>query len=183
MSHHILRTILYHHARKFSYKVEELRLPNGARGEYAYIHHDGAAIAVPVTATGEFILVKQYRFPTHKYLLEFPAGTMDEGEQPYHTIDRELAEETGYRAHRWDYLGAFYICPGYSSEILHVYLARELEKLSVPPAPDSDEEIEVVSLSGSELKTMITARKGLLTIDAKSVTALYMAEAFLPTAP
>lgn len=179
MHHHTRKTILQHQARKFSYKVEELQLPNGAIGEYAHIHHGGAAIAVPVTEAKEFILVKQYRFPTYKYLLEFPAGTLDAGEAPQETIDRELAEETGYCAHQWDYLGAFYICPGYSDEILHAYLARSLEKLAIPPAQDTDEEIEVVTLSAPELENLITSPKGLLTIDAKSITALYMAKAFL----
>jgi len=169
--HSLIQTRLHHQARKFSYCVELLQMPNGVQGEYAYIQHPGAAIAIPVNSAGEFILVKQYRFPIGRYLLEFPAGTLEVGEDHRDTIQRELEEETGYTARQWDYLSAFYICPGYSNEVIHAYLARNLQKLAVPPPQDADEDIEVVTLSRQQIHELITRPRDIITIDAKSVTS------------
>jgi ADP-ribose pyrophosphatase len=177
--HTLIQTRLRHQARKFSYHVELLQMPNGVQGEYAYIQHPGAAIAVPVSSSGEFILVKQYRFPIAKYLLEFPAGTLESGEDHGDTIQRELEEETGYSAGKWDYMGAFYICPGYSNEVIHAYLARDLHKLAVPPAQDADEDIEVVAMTRRQIHELITLPSGVMTLDAKSVTSFYLALAVL----
>ncbi len=177
--HSLIQTRLQHHARKFSYHVELLQMPSGVQGEYAYIQHLGAAIAIPVTSTGEFLLVKQYRFPIAKYLLEFPAGTLEADEDHRQTIQRELEEETGYSARQWNYLSAFYICPGYSNEVIHAYLARDLHKLAVPPPRDADEDIEVVSMTRQQIHDLITSPAEVLTIDAKSITGFYLALAFL----
>ncbi|MFN3926127.1 MAG: NUDIX hydrolase [Pseudanabaenaceae cyanobacterium] len=177
--HRHIETRLYHRARKFNYSVEVLQLPNGAVGEYAYIQHPGAAIVVPVTDSGEFVLVKQYRFPIQEYVWEFPAGTLDGNEHHRDTIKRELAEETGYEANNWQYLGAFYICPGYSNEVIHAYLATELQKLAHPPAQDADEDIQVEIVSKAQLHDWIAQPKDLIKIDAKSVTCFYMALASL----
>jgi len=178
-THALIQTRLQHQARKFSYHVELLQMPNGVQGEYAYIQHPGAAIAVPVNSSGDFILVKQYRFPIGKYLLEFPAGTLESGENHGGTIQRELEEETGYSASTWDYLGAFYICPGYSNEVIHAYLARDLQKLDAPSPQDADEDIEVVTLSRQQIHALITQATAVMPLDAKSVTSFYLALAVL----
>mgnify|MGYP005839940743 CR=1 FL=1 len=167
--------VLFYHGRKFDFRVDQLRLPHGAVGEYAYIRHPGAAIAVPVTAAGEFVLVRQYRFPLQRYVLEFPAGTLEKDEAPAQTMARELEEETGYHAHRWAALGSFYICPGYSDEVIHAYLAEDLELLAQPPAQDADEEIEVVLLDRQALQQMIVSQSASQNLDAKSITAFYLA--------
>jgi ADP-ribose pyrophosphatase len=174
-SNQVLENRLQHHGKKFSYRVDKILLPNGVTGEYAYIQHPGAGLAVPVTADGKFILVKQYRFPLQGYLLEFPAGTLEKNESPDITIQRELEEETGYRAHQWHKLGAFYICPGYSDEVIHTYLAQGLEKLEHPPAQDDDEEIEVVICDRDELEALIHSGSESTCLDAKSITAFYLA--------
>jgi ADP-ribose pyrophosphatase len=172
---HILQNRLSYQGSKFSFHVDRLQLPNGIVGEYAYIKHPGAGLAVPVTTDGKFVLVKQYRFAIQKYLLEFPAGTLEIGESHDITIQRELEEETGYSASQWQYLGGFYICPGYSDEIIHTYLAQDLTKLEHPPAQDEDEEIEVVLLSRSEVEQLIVSPDASDRLDAKSVTAFHLA--------
>jgi ADP-ribose pyrophosphatase len=169
------KNILQHNGRKFDYRVDRLQLPHGHEGEYSYIKHPGAALAVPITSDGKFLLVKQYRFPIQRYLLEFPAGTLELNEAPDYTIKRELEEETGYRAHTWQKLGSFYICPGYSDEVIHAYLARDLEKLEHPPAQDTDEDIEVVTLERSQLTEIIQGNEAAHNLDAKSITAFYLA--------
>ncbi|CAN1212198.1 NUDIX hydrolase [Tumidithrix helvetica PCC 7403] len=171
----LLDNRLQHNGKKFSYRVDKILLPNGVTGEYAYIKHPGAGLAVPVTADGKFILVRQYRFAIQRYLLEFPAGTLEVNEAPDITIHRELEEETGYRAHRWQKLGTFFICPGYSDEVIHAYLAQDLEKLENPPAQDDDEEIEVVQYDRDELEDLIHSGSESTSLDAKSITAFYLA--------
>jgi ADP-ribose pyrophosphatase len=171
----ILKTRLQYQGHKFTYRVDRLRLPHGVEGEYDYIKHPGAGLAVPVMADGRFVLVKQYRFAVQRYLLEFPAGTLESDELPDVTIKRELEEETGYRGHRWQKLGEFYICPGYSDEVIHAFLAQDLEELENPPEQDADEHIEIVMLSAAEIEALINAGAAATNLDAKSITAFYMA--------
>ncbi|MCA6574925.1 MAG: NUDIX hydrolase [Pseudanabaena sp.] len=171
----ILQNRLSYHGSKFSFHTDRIKLPNGAIGEYSYIKHPGAGMAVPVTADGKFVLVKQYRFAIQRYLLEFPAGTLEVGEHHDVTIKREIEEETGYSASKWQYLGGFYICPGYSDEIIHAYLAQDLTKLAHPPAQDEDEEIEVVLLSREEIANLLRSQSADTSLDAKSITAFHLA--------
>ena len=171
----ILQNRLSYHGSKFSFHVDRIKLPNGVIGEYAYIKHPGAGMAVPITDDGKFVLVKQYRFAIQRYLLEFPAGTLEVGEDPDVTIKREIEEETGYSASKWQYLGGFYICPGYSDEIIHAYLAQDLTKLENPPAQDEDEEIEVVLLSREEIEALLRSPSADTSLDAKSITAFHLA--------
>lgn len=175
ISPQILQNRLSYQGSKFSFHVDRIKLPNGITGEYSYIKHPGAGLAVPVTADGKFVLVKQYRFAIQRYLLEFPAGTLEVGEEHDVTIKREIAEETGCSASKWQYLGGFYICPGYSDEIIHSYLAQDLKKLEYPPAQDEDEEIEVVLLSREEIETMLRSQSADTSLDAKSITAFHLA--------
>jgi ADP-ribose pyrophosphatase len=171
----VLQNRLSYQGSKFAFYVDRIKLPHGVVGEYAYIKHPGAGMAVPVTADGKFVLVKQYRFAIQRYLLEFPAGTLEVGEDHDVTIKREIEEETGYRANQWQYLGGFYLCPGYSDEIIHAYLAQGLEKLEHPPAQDEDEEIEVVLLSREEIEMLLRSQSADTSLDAKSITAFYLA--------
>ena len=105
----ILQNRLSYQGSKFSFHVDRIKLPHGVTGEYSYIKHPVAGLAVPVTDDGKFVLVKQYRFAIQRYLLEFPAGTLEVGEDHGVTIKREIEEETGYRASQLQYLGGFYI--------------------------------------------------------------------------
>ena len=82
----LLQNRLTYQGSKFSFHTDRIKLPNGVIGEYSYIKHPGAGMAVPVTADGKFVLVKQYRFAVQRYLLEFPAGTLEVGEAPDVTI-------------------------------------------------------------------------------------------------
>ncbi len=172
----ILQRKLFYQGRKFNYEVIKLRLPNGVEGDWECIRHPGGALAVPVTSDGKFVLVRQYRFTVKGRLLEFPAGTVEPDEDPAETIKREIEEETGYRAHRWQSLGKFILAPGYSDEYIYAFLARDLEKLAQPPQQDEDEDIEVVLMSGEELEAAIVAGEP---IDGKSIASFYMARALL----
>ncbi len=109
-------------------------------------------------------------------MIEFPAGTVEPHEDPVTTIKREIEEETGYRAHKWDTLGKFFLAPGYSDEIIYAFLARDLEKLDVPPEGDEDEDIEVLLMTPQELEQAILAGEP---VDAKSISSFVLARPFL----
>ena len=153
--------------RKFAFEAAHLRLPNGAEGEFETVRHPGGAMAVPVLADGRFLLVRQYRFPLDRWLLEFPAGTLEPGEEPASTIRRELEEETGYRADSLTELGQFPLAPGYSDEFIHAFRAAGLAPLDQPPAQDADEDMTTVLLDATELEAAM--RNG--RVDAKSMAA------------
>ncbi len=167
-----LKQRLFYRGRVFDFEVTRLRLPNGVEGEWECVRHPGGALAVPITDEGKLVLVRQYRFSLQGRILEFPAGTLDPGEDAATTVKRELEEETGYRAHRWQSLGKFPLAPGYSDEFIYAFLARDLEKLETPPEQDIDEDMEVVLMSFEEFEGAIARGES---IDAKTITSFYLA--------
>lgn len=172
----LLKQRLLYQGRKFNFEVSHLRLPNKAEGDWECIRHPGGALAVPVTSEGKLVLLRQYRFAAEGRLLEFPAGTIEPNEDPAQTIKREIEEETGYRAHKWQKLGQFFLCPGYSDEIIYAFLAQDLELLETPPDQDIDEDIETVLMTPQELEKAIWAGEP---VDAKSISSFFLARPFL----
>ena len=168
----LLKQRLLYQGRKFNFEVSHLRLPNGSEGDWECIRHPGGAVAVPITSEGNFVLVRQYRFAACGRLLEFPAGTVERHEDPAETVKRELEEETGYRAHRWQKIGKFFVAPGYSDEVIHVFLAQDLEKLSTPPSLEEDEDLEPIFMSPEELEKAIFTGEP---VDAKSISSFMLA--------
>jgi ADP-ribose pyrophosphatase len=172
----LLQQKLTYQGRKFNFEVSRLRLPNGVEGDWECIRHPGGALAVPVTPDGKLVLVEQYRFAACRRLLEFPAGTVEPYEAPEATIQREIEEETGYRAQTWKKLGQFWLAPGYSDEIIYAFLATDLELLETPPEQDDDEDISVVLMTPDEFNQTILDGEA---VDAKSVTSFLLARPFL----
>jgi ADP-ribose pyrophosphatase len=172
----LLKQCLFYKGRKFNFEVNRLRLPNKAEGDWECIRHPGGALAVPVTPEGKLVLVRQYRFAIQGRILEFPAGTVEASENPQETIKREIEEETGYTAHKWDKLGEFFLAPGYSDEIIYAFLARDLVKLETPPQQDADEDIETVLMTPEELEKAILEG---VAVDAKSISSFMLARPFL----
>ena len=163
--------------KKFSFEINRLELPNGHEGEYGQIIFPNAALAVPITPDNKVVLLRQYRFAVSRYLLEFPAGTLEIGETPIDSIKREIQEETGFKADKWDKLGSLVNAPGYSDEVIHLFLARNLRKLKSKVQGDLDEDIKVLILSPDELDNLISSGNEIL--DAKTVTAWFRAKQFL----
>jgi ADP-ribose pyrophosphatase len=172
----LLKRCLFYKGRKFDFEVNRLRLPNKSEGDWECIRHPGGALAVPVTPEGKLVLVRQYRFATQRRILEFPAGTLEQNENPLETIQREIEEETGYTSQRWDTLGEFFLAPGYSDEIIYAFLARDLTKLDNPPKQDEDEDIETVLMTPEELEKAILQGDP---VDAKSISSFMLARRFL----
>jgi ADP-ribose pyrophosphatase len=172
----LLKQKLFYKGRKFDFEVNRLRLPNKAEGEWECVRHPGGSLAVPITADGQLVLTRQYRFAASGRLLEFPAGTVELDEEPAETIRRELEEETGYRANQWKSLGKFFLAPGYSDEVIYAFLAQDLEKLESPPTQDEDEDIEVVLMTPHALENAIHSGES---VDAKTIASFMLARPFL----
>ena len=163
--------------RKIRFERNRIRLPMGVEGTFGIIRHPGASLAVPITDDGQVVLLRQYRFAVQARLLEFPAGTLEDAEDPLESMQRELGEEAGYSAARWDALGPMLPCPGYSDEVIHCFLARELTPLENPPAGDDDEDLEVIQMRPAELDARLASGEEWL--DGKSVTAWFRAKQLL----
>ncbi|HBB31828.1 MAG TPA: NUDIX hydrolase [Cyanobacteria bacterium UBA8803] len=172
----LLKQLLLYRGRKFNFEVNHLRLPNEAEGDWECVRHPGGALAVPVTPEGKLVLVRQYRFTVQGRLLEFPAGTVEHNEDPEETIKREIEEEIGYRANKWQTLGKFALAPGYSDEYIYAFLAQDLEQLETPPQQDIDEDMETVIMTPDELEQAILGGEA---IDAKSICSFFLARPFL----
>ena len=121
--------------------VDEVELPNGHRTTREVVEHSDAVVVLPIDRSGRALLVRQYRYPIGRDLLEAPAGGIDPGESPEQAAQRELQEEIGFRAGRMDGLGTFWTAPGFCTEYMYAYLARDLSPSSLPP--DEDENIVV----------------------------------------
>lgn len=125
-------------------KVDTVRLPDGRESTREIIEHAGAVAIIALDKDGRIIMVRQYRKPVEEVLLEIPAGTMEENEDPLLCAQRELREETGYTAGKWQKILSFYSAPGFTNEQLHLFLATELTAGEV--SPDEDEFVETVSI-------------------------------------
>ncbi|MCE2981070.1 MAG: NUDIX hydrolase [Betaproteobacteria bacterium] len=111
---------------------DRVRLPDGREALREYILHPGAAIILPVLDDGRVILVRQYRYPVGRETLEFPAGKIDAGESSRATAERELLEETGYRAGCLEFAFTVHPCVGYADERIDYYLATRLLHVGHP---------------------------------------------------
>lgn len=151
----------------FSAEVMEVTLSNGELGMREIVRHNGGATIVPLDKDNNVYMVRQFRAPFQKVLLETPAGKLETGEDPRECAIRELLEETGLRADSVIDLGRMYSSPGYCSEILHMYLATGLTEGQANP--DEGEFLNVVKIPLNQLLENI--EDGSI-CDAKSVIAL-----------
>jgi 8-oxo-dGTP pyrophosphatase MutT (NUDIX family) len=164
-SHHI------HTGRIIDVSTERLRYGNGREYDLDFVRHPGAAAVVAVDGTGRVCLVRQYRHGVTDFLWEIPAGKLDAGEGPQSCAVRELAEETGVSAGRWTSLGRYFPAPGIFTEVIHLYLARDLEVGM--PKPDADEELEIQWLPLTDAADMVLRGEW---NDGKTAMALWRAQ-------
>lgn len=148
-------------------RVDTVRLPGGRQATREVVEHGDVVAVVPLLDGDYVLLVRQYRLPAERVLLEVPAGGVDEGESAEEAAQRELGEECGRRAGRLEPLGGFYVSPGFCTEFVHVFLAEQLEP--APLQPDPDEQLEVVRMSLAEALRLVGAGE---IRDAKSVIGL-----------
>lgn len=153
--------------RVFDVSVDTVVLPNGKQTTREFVHHRQAVAILPIGNDGKIILIRQYRHCTGEELLEIPAGSIDDGEHSEEALQRELAEETGYIAGRYEKLCSAYTTPGFTNEFTHFYVAKDLSPHK--RQGDDDEFIAVEPYSVGEVMVMI--RQGAIK-DAKTVLAI-----------
>lgn len=152
-------------------RIDTVVLPNGKPTQREIVEHRGAVAMVPLTSSGNVILVRQWRTPAQAALLEIPAGTLELGEDPDLAAPRELAEEINRRAGRMTKLFESYMAPGYSTELIRYYLAQDLS--DAPGQPDEDEFLEIEEVALNEAISKI--ERGEIR-DAKSICGLLFVE-------
>lgn len=155
--------------RVVTLRIDTVRLPSGRIARREIVEHRGAVAIVPLLNRDTVLLIRQYRQAVGEMLLEIPAGTLEPDEPVDSCARRELEEETGYTARQMRKLFSQYLAPGYSQEVLHVYLAENL----VPATQqlDEDELVEIVPTPLSEVETMIL--QGQIK-DSKTIAGLLM---------
>jgi ADP-ribose pyrophosphatase len=144
---------------------------NGGEHVRDVVRHPGAVTILPLVDRDHVCLIKNYRLSIDQILIELPAGTLTPGEEPHLAAQRELAEETGYHAGRWQRLHRFYLSPGVLDECMHLFLATQLQ--AGPPARERGEQIENWVVPWSDALDMVD--NGTIQ-DAKTITALLLYE-------
>jgi ADP-ribose pyrophosphatase len=174
LTEHLISSEVIASGGMLTVKRDQVRLPNGNSSQREYILHPGAVVMVPLLPNGNLVLERQFRYALHQVFIELPAGKIDASESVLETGQRELLEETGYRANEWVKLGAVHPCIGYSNEVIHIYLARGLTAGN--HQRDEDETLQVFEASLASCLKMVEA--GEIT-DSKTITALFFAEKYL----
>jgi len=157
-------------------RVDQIERPDGTLGERDVVVHPGAVAIVAVDDAGNVLLVRQWRVPAARALLELPAGTLDHApdgglEDPALAARRELEEETGQRAASWRFLGSFWTAPGFATERMFLYLATDLRDADGETlAPDEGENLQLERIPWREAVGM--AERGEVA-DAKSLIGLF----------
>jgi len=175
MNYRIVKSEVIYSGKVFNTKVDQIEYNSGNKAIREVAEHPGGAVVVPVTTDGKIILVTQHRFPVNKVLLELPAGKLSIGEDPLVCAVRELEEETGYKSDNVKELGSIYTTPGYSTEKLWIYLAKDLK-----PGNHNREEgesgMEVIEYSLKEVEQKINNGE---IVDGKTICGIFLARNYI----
>jgi len=168
MSELVTDTHYAYKGRLLKLRVAKVKLPDGFHSTREIVEHPGAVAIIPLLDPKRILLTRQYRIATGQSMIEIPAGTLEPSENPLACAKRELIEETGYAARRWRRLFSCYLAPGYSTEKIHFFLARDLvaRRAKTP----EDEKIIVQSIDVFEGLKAIERNQ---IRDAKTICGLY----------
>ena len=176
LSERVVDSRVVHKGHYMEFRVDTIERADGTRGERDIVGHPGAVAMLAIDEADRVLMVRQFRLAARDVLLEIPAGTLDVDaatgavEDPEVASRRELEEETGYRARSWRKLGSFWTAPGFATELMHLYLATDLEPASEGRlGPDEDERLELERVPVADALAM--AERGEI-VDAKSLVAL-----------
>lgn len=167
MAEKIIRSQYLYRGKIVKLRIDRVRLPNRTTGVREVVEHPGAVTIVALDDKNRVLMVRQYRAGARRELLEIPAGTLEGKEPPLACAKRELHEETGMHARRWKNLGQFYSTPGFCTEKMHLFFARQLTHGQA--APDDDEFISAEWIPIARVLRMI--ERGDM-IDAKTMVGL-----------
>lgn len=154
--------------RIFKVKKDQIRTKSGRKTTREVIEHPGSAAIVPLLEENSVLMVEQYRYAPSEKLLEIPAGTLEPGENPKECASRELIEETGYSAENFSLLAKCYTAPGYSDEMISIYLARDLSQVKNEP------EEEGMTVNKRHFEKVVGGISEEI-VDAKSIIGLNLA--------
>jgi ADP-ribose pyrophosphatase len=163
-----LSSQMIYDGRVVKLRVDSVRKSNGRQTTREIVEHSDCIAVVVIDKQDNVLLVKQFRKPVEKELLEIPAGGIDDGEDPEEAVSRELREEIGYMPRKVERLGGFYSAPGYSSEYLYLYLATDLVPSQL--IAEDTEEINVIPVPVKEIPDLIASGR---ICDAKSIAGLF----------
>ncbi len=166
----VLESRRVYDGRIMAVRVDTVALPNGREATREIVEHAPVVAIVPVDENGDVVMVRQYRLATGDVMLEVPAGLVDEGEEIEAAAQRELQEETGYRAGHLERLAGFFVSPGFCTEFIHVFLALGLEESDLDADEDEDIVVERVPLA----EAVRLVEEGAIR-DAKSIVGILMA--------
>jgi ADP-ribose pyrophosphatase len=153
--------------RALKLRVDTVKLPGGKQTTREIVEHENCVAIVALDDADNILLVKQFRKPVEKDLLEIPAGGIDPGETPEDAVRREMREETGFLPRKVAKLGGFYSSPGFCTEYLHLYLAGDL--VTSPLQAEDSESISLVRVPLAQIPGLIAS--GAI-CDAKSIAGL-----------
>ncbi len=139
-----IQSHMIHEGKFIAVRRDEIDYPNGVHKTWDIILHHGAVAIVPITKDGHLILVEQWRRAIGRITLELPAGVIDPGETPEIAAQRELQEEIGKKAGSLEYLGPYYSSPGVYTEVVHLFVARDLEESQLHGEDTHEIDIKVV---------------------------------------
>lgn len=150
-------------------QVDEVELPNGKHGKRELVRHPGAVAVLPILKNGKILMVEQFRKPLERAIVEIPAGKLEKGEEPELTAKRELEEETGYQTESLEPLISFYTSPGFADEVIHLFVAKGLNKVENPLETDDDEFVNILEVTLEEAEKMVQTNQ---IYDAKTAYAI-----------
>ena len=148
-------------------RVDTVKMPNGRETTREIVEHSDCVAIVAIDESDNVLMVKQFRKPVERELMEIPAGGIEAGEDPVATVGRELREETGYLPRKVERFGGFYSTPGYCTEYLHLYLATDL--IYNPLSAEDTENISLIRVPITQIPSLITSGS---ICDAKSIAGL-----------
>lgn len=154
--------------------LDKVKLPSGKIATREKIYHPGAVGIVPLNKNGNIFVVKQFRYPIKKVLIEIPAGKIDKNETPHDCAGRELKEEIGAVGGKLIHLASFYSSPGFCNEIMHVYLAVDFIKKE--NSLEDDEFLQIVELKMEDALSYIKSGK---IKDAKTIIGILLVHDYM----
>lgn len=162
-----LHTEVKYQGKIIQLQLEDVLLPNGAKGKREVVKHPGAVGIIAFTENNELLMVRQYRKALEKEIVEIPAGKLEKDEEPAVCAQRELAEETGYIAESITLLTSFYTSPGFADELIYLFVAKGLKPAEAEL--DEDEFVEVLKVDLEQAKQWVQEQK---IHDAKTMFAI-----------
>jgi ADP-ribose pyrophosphatase len=161
----------------FNTIVDEVEYPSGKRSIREVADHPGGAVVLAIFPDEKILMIEQHRYPLGRFIWELPAGKLEKNDDPLHCAQRELEEETGYRAQEWKKLLSIYTSPGFCNEELHIFLATNLSKAAGGRKLEEGEQtmtVEIVALTDA-----ISMIEGQEIVDAKTICGILQGERFL----